>query len=233
MRYMGGKSRIAKHVAAAILADTPARQRYVEPFMGGGAITEHLAPHFHAKVLNDLHPELMAMWDAVLNNGWNPPGHITYEDYQELRYADEVTPLRGFVGFGCSFGGRWFEGYARDGNTNFAATSRRVVLRQARAIGPSDCHSVPFSELDVRPGDVVYCDPPYEGTKTYASKLGKFNHAHFWRIAEGWARAGAHVYVSEYRAPAGWAQVWQRVVVGQLDPRKQRTAPTEKLFTFR
>lgn len=36
MRYVGGKSRIAKHIEKVILDHKGERTRYIEPFMGGG-----------------------------------------------------------------------------------------------------------------------------------------------------------------------------------------------------
>ena len=34
---------------------------------------------------------------------------------------------RGFVGFGASFGGGWFAGYARGGYRNYAASLRAML----------------------------------------------------------------------------------------------------------
>ena len=38
MRYLGGKTRLAKHIANAILADTDRRGDYIEPMIGGGSV---------------------------------------------------------------------------------------------------------------------------------------------------------------------------------------------------
>lgn len=232
MRYMGGKSRISKALSEVILAHTDKREVYVEPFVGGGAMAEKMAPHFETVVLNDLHEDLMLMWDAVLNKGWIPPTEVSYEQYQELRYTKEPSALRGFVGFGCSFGGRWFEGYARYKDTNFAKSSHNVVLRQAKAIGNAICTQGSYTDLPPVEGvPVIYCDPPYEGTKGY--KGGAFPHEVFWAKAQEWAEAGADVFVSEYSAPVGWEPIWEKEVVGQLDLRKDRTKPVEKLFVWK
>ena len=45
MRYMGGKAKVARRIVAAILADTGARDVWYEPFVGGGNVMEHAAPH--------------------------------------------------------------------------------------------------------------------------------------------------------------------------------------------
>ena len=106
---MGGKSRISKELSEVILSHTDKRDVYIEPFVGGGAMAEKMSAHFAKVILNDLHEDLMLMWDAVLNKGWIPPTEVSFEEYQELRNA-EPSALRGFVGFSCSFGGKWFGG---------------------------------------------------------------------------------------------------------------------------
>ena len=53
-------------------------------------------------------------------------------------------------------------------------------------------------------GDVVYCDPPYEGTAGYGRG---FDHEAFWQ----WCRTrNFPVYISEYRAPEDFISVWSK-----------------------
>ena len=52
------------------------------------------------------------MWKE-LQKGWITPDIITKEDYYYIKEnKDEKPYLTGFVGFGCSFGGKWFGGLA-------------------------------------------------------------------------------------------------------------------------
>ena len=52
--------------------------------------------------------------------------------------------------------------------------------------------------------DVVYCDPPYEGTCSYGRL---FDHEAFWQ----WCRTRDFpVYVSEYRAPEDFISIWRK-----------------------
>src|ERR1700750_2056717 len=108
---MGGKTRIAKDLARAMLASTSERDVYVEPFVGAGSVAAEMVPFFDGAILSDASPDLIAMWQA-LQNGWEPPENVTLEEYEAQRHAP-VSALRGFVGYGCSFGGKWFGGYAR------------------------------------------------------------------------------------------------------------------------
>ena len=112
MRYLGGKSRIAKPILEVILANATERTGvYWEPFIGGGGMASKAAKHFNRCIYSDQDEDLMLMWEA-LATGWEPPEQVSEEEYKALRHA-EPSALRGFVGYGCSFGGKWFGGYAR------------------------------------------------------------------------------------------------------------------------
>lgn len=240
MRYVGGKSKIASRIAGAILGATDTRDLYLEPFVGGGSVLAKLAPHFKQSLAGDAHEDLILMWNEV-QRGWEPPAVIR-ERYQELRYDSNPSAERGFAGFGGSFGGRWFEGFARGGYNadgtarNHQAESVRAVTRIRDAIAGS---AVSFQWRDYRtwptedaPVHVIYCDPPYAGS-LHDYKSGAFSTEEFWDHAQHWAEGGHHVFVSEYKAPDGWVSIWegakrQSLVVGS-SPRDMRT---ERLFVY-
>jgi DNA adenine methylase len=202
MRYMGGKSRIGKEIVQAIIADGAPRDRWFEPFVGGANITVHAAPVFGKCLGMDAHPDLILMWKKVVEECWSPPHTVTREQYNELRHA-EPSALRGFVGFGCSFGGKWFGGYAKDHITgrSSALESTSAVTKQGSVFVK---HGVQFQHglFGSRPpaaGTVLYCDPPYEGTTTYSTD--PFDHNMFYKKLVEYAVGGAWVYVSEYAVP--------------------------------
>lgn len=211
MRYVGGKSRTAAAISREILSrvDADRRSVYIEPFMGGGAVFERLAPSFRLAFGGDTSPDLVMMWDAVVHDDWEPPEVVTETDYQVLRFSP-ASAMRGFVGFGGSFGGKFFGGYARGGVNSYGeprnhqGESARAVARIGERLRKADTVTY-FENIDYRvwvpaQGDVVYCDPPYAGTQGYA--VGAFDSAEFWRWAISWAVGGAHVFVSEFSAPA-------------------------------
>ena len=114
MRYQGGKSRIATSIAVAIERERESNQTFVSLFCGSCAVEAKLAPHFDRVICNDKHEYLIEMLKGV-QNGYELPEHISEEEYKYIKYhKDEDKVLTGFVGFGCSFGGRFFEGYARN-----------------------------------------------------------------------------------------------------------------------
>lgn len=240
MRYVGGKSRIAGQIAAAILEDLGPEHRgvYIEPFLGGASVFGRLGPHFRLAMAGDSQPDIAMLWDAVLRDGWRPPEVVTLAEYEELRWA-QPSPLRGFVGFGGSFGGKWFGGYARGGYEasgaprNHQAESARAVARIAGWL--EDTHTTvmhrPYDDWHVRAGDVVYSDPPYAGTQGY--ETGAFDSAAFWRRMDDWVERGARVYVSEYEAPPTWTPIWHAESRQSLAMADRRHSVTERLFTRR
>lgn len=237
MRYVGGKSRIARAIVDVIVERSPAATIAVEPFMGGGAVTAELAKRFELVLASDAHLDLMLMWRAVLN-GWTPPELVTETEYAELRNASP-SALRGLAGFGGSFGGKWFAGYARGGKTsagdarNHQGESARAVARIGRIMrgGHVATMHADYSSTPIIPGSVIYCDPPYASTQGYAT--GGFDSVEFWAWAEI-ASDVADVYVSEYAAPSWWTCVWQAEKRQSITlPSQGREVRTERLFTLR
>lgn len=231
--YQGGKGRIAKAIAEIILREGAGRSTYVEPFLGSAATFAAVAPRFRQAIGADVHEDLVLMWLEVLD-GWAPPESLSREEYDALRHA-EPSALRAFAGFPCSFGGKWFDGYARDpkSDRNFARAASRSILRRAEGMRGASILRADYRTLAryIGPDTVVYADPPYADTRAYAG-AGPFDSVEFWGVAEGWAEAGALVLVSEYAAPPGWREVWavERHTSTALDNRGARA--TDRLFTY-
>lgn len=69
MRFQGGKSKIAKHIAAVINAQPG--DVYVEPFVGGASVLALVDKP--VRLASDCHPELIAMWQGASD----PPGRVS------------------------------------------------------------------------------------------------------------------------------------------------------------
>jgi DNA adenine methylase len=229
MQYLGGKGRMAAALAEVVLSHVPPAHRIelLEPFLGGANSFEALAPHFQKTYVGDAHPDLVLMWQAIAN-GWSPPEFVTEDQYNALRNATP-SALRGFVGFGCSFGGKWFGGYARGApGRNYAQGSARAVSRIRALLKNVACiANVPFTAWPIVPGVVLYCDPPYAGTTGYAT--GSFDHAAFWRRMREWSDAGSYVFVSEESGPAELC-VWEHQKTMSVGVGNEKRARAEKLF---
>ena len=125
MQYFGGKSRIAKKLGAELQSRLKPNQTFVDLFCGSCNIVSNVKAE--KRVANDVHPQLMAMHRAV-QAGRVPPEVVTEEDYRLAKTSGE-DHVKGFVGFGCSFGGKYFGGYARGGaSRNYASNAKRAKL---------------------------------------------------------------------------------------------------------
>ena len=232
MRYLGGKFRIQKPLAAIInrvLLDTG--RNYYEPFCGSCYVLQNIqAPKRYA---SDAHKELIAMWQA-LQGGWTPPEHVSEHAYKLAQLGSVIIPEyeRGFIGFGCSFGAKWFAGYVTNNiMRNYALQSKNSVLRKVKHLT-----DVTFTRADfltvAMPDDnlVIYCDPPYEGTTGYKG-TPKFDHAAFWQRCRDLVSAGHIVLVSEYNVPDDFVCVWTiETKTGLRTTANGRETRIEKLF---
>lgn len=233
MRYVGGKHYLKKKIRAAILAHTPRRGPYFEPFVGGANSFEELAPHFGSLHISDLHEDLILLYKAIAS-GWEPPRSIDKATYDRLR-DDEPSSLRAFVGFGVSFGGKWFGGYAKDnpGECHFYAdASARRLLSVRNLLARSSIRHCSYDKIDPPSGSVVYCDPPYRGTLTFDG-VEPFDSDRFWLTAQQWAMRGVDVFVSEYAAPAGWRSIMDHdalLHVRRTSSKRERRI--ERLFVY-
>ena len=107
MQYFGGKQKIAKHIADFINSNT--HTHYVEPFCGSCNVASKV--NIKNKTLNDKNNYLIAMFQA-LKDGWIPPEIVSENDYQSAKKnQDKELHIAGFVGFACSFAGKFWGGY--------------------------------------------------------------------------------------------------------------------------
>ena len=238
MRYLGGKSRIAKDIVAQLPSPEVVGSVY-EPFCGGGAVTVALAQKYSVVQASDVHKDLIYMWRS-LQEGWTPPTEVSEELYQHWRYTEPTTQeeaaLKAFLGYGGSFGGRYFRGFARGGLTaggtprNHSQESRRRALSDVQQLtNVTFCSGDYEALIRAKPGDLVYCDPPYKDTTPY-SRTERFDYERFWGWADHLAETGVYVYVSEHQAPDGWVPIWSKAQHRSVK-RQGDVTTTERLFT--
>lgn len=241
MRYVGGKTRIASWVTEEILNVKGERDIFVEPFLGSAAVHVKLAPHFEHRFASDAHEDLMLMWKALCA-GWNPPEFVSRERYEELRQS-APSPERGLVGFGSTWGGKWFGGYVNTvydkhhsrETKPYLKAARTAVLKDANILRGSTLACLSFDQVHIEHPDrtVIYCDPPYAQTLGYRG-AGVFDSEYFWKVAQRWAEVGALVVVSEESAPVGWALLAERSRRAMLRVQAggDNALRSERLFVF-
>lgn len=228
MKYVGSKERHCKEILPIILKDRTGL--YVEPFIGGASVISKVdGPRIGA----DINPHVIALWSAI-RDGWTPPCSVTESEYRAAKQHQAVDALTAFIGFGCSFAGKWFGGYARGNDAkgnprNYAAESSRAAVKKAKGLQGSQLVHSSYDDLHIPDGSTVYCDPPYQGTQGYAT--GEFDHEKFWKWCDSLANRGCKVFVSEYNAPDGWGCVWEKQVNNTLDKNTGAKKGVERLFT--
>jgi DNA adenine methylase len=180
----------------------------------------------------DINPYLIACLTAA-RDGWIPPHTVTEAEYQAIKANMSAYPpeLVGFVGFGCSFGAKWWGGYARDnvGCRHHATEAADALRAQAPYLRGASLVCCSYDALDIPDGAIAYLDPPYANTTEYKHS-GAFDHTAFW----SWAcdlSARCRVFVSEYTAPDGWVCIWQRDQTTNIDNKQSRGFKAqERLF---
>lgn len=227
MQYLGGKTRIAKEIAAIVNAERRGRA-FWDPFCGGLSVSVQLAKGGPG-IVSDACAPLISMYQAV-RAGWVPPAIVSEDDYRACRALSDVDPRKAFAGFGCSFGGKWFGGYAR-GSGDYAGQSKRALERDIPALAGCAIERLDF--LAINPWAtadlVIYCDPPYAGTTGYGG-VPPFDHALFWSRVQGWESRGVPVFVSEYACPLPHRVLREKVHPLHVAGGGRAGARTERLF---
>jgi DNA adenine methylase len=207
VRYLGGKSRLAKCICAILEAERRPGQRFVDVFTGGANIVAGMSDR-GPRVANDGCEPLIVLYRAWLD-GWRPPAEVSEQLYHEIKARkDPSDPLTAFVGFGCSYGGKWFGTFARQPKTayNFARGTNNSLGRKLTRCRDVSFVCSDFADLEILHDDLVYCDPPYRGTAAYGYFRGFDYDLYLSKLTE-WS-AIADVFVSEYAAQADtWEQV--------------------------
>lgn len=208
MRYFGGKQRIARALVPELQKYIKEGQTFVDAFCGSCNIISKIKAD--RRIGNDLCEELIALHIAV-QQGWIPPSNVSLEEYAEVRVNPEIPKhLKGFIGFGCSFAGKYFGGYARGGEgRNYALNAKNSLLEKHQTMKDVEFLHGSYEDIDIPPNSVVYCDIPYKNTTGYS--VGHFNHDLFYEWAEKKSLEGNIVLVSEYghNVPSGWEVLWE------------------------
>lgn len=214
MKYMGSKSRLSKHIVP-ILNRFNDREFYIEPFVGEANIIDKV--DFMYKIGYDKNIYLIELL-AYVANGGKLPTTISEEEYYRVRDNKESFDLWyvGLVGFCASYGGRFFEGYPRGKKPNgeprdYTNEAIRNIEKQRNNLKNITFVSCDYKDLSIKNKMcLVYCDPPYKGSKPYKTNLlGKFDSNIFW----DWVRLESKynpVIVSEYEAPNDFICVWAK-----------------------
>jgi site-specific DNA-adenine methylase len=242
MKYLGGKHNIGKEIAAFMVKKCEGKcdpvdvKGYLEPFCGSLGVFKQMTDKGYKKyIASDIQPDLIEMWKELQDDKLKFPKEINEKKWFKLRDSKKPSALRAVAGFGMSFGGEFFQGYAQ----KYAGTSGRdfygEVKRSLNKIKPKiDYSNVKFYNKSYKKWNptnmLIYCDPPYKDTVGYSATEG-FNHDEFWDTMREWSKNN-YVFISEEAAPKDFKCVWKRQKRRTLN-KKVRDYKVEKLYMYR
>ena len=198
----------------------------------GSCSVESKVEGFSRKILNDKHEYLIELLNGV-KNGYDLPEHISEEEYKYIReHKDEDKVLTGFVGFGCSFAGKWFGGYARNKqNHNYCKASKNSLMKKMSTMADVEFDWRDYKSLFLK-GCLIYCDPPYANTTKYTG-VPDFDSEEFWNIMRAWSKDN-DVYISEYEAPDDFVSVLDIPTKTNIRDKSDNVCNrVEKLFKYK
>jgi len=228
MRYFGGKFRTSTQIANYInplIGD----KKYIEPFIGGSWVFSKIKAN--EKLGSDLNKYLSSLYNAILA-GWEIPDTITKELYTKIKNNKDKYPeeLVAFVGFGCSFSGKWFGGYAKSADRNYALNAKNSLIKKSKGFENSTFQYKDYRDYNVK-DCIIYCDPPYDETTKFDA-IGNFNTAEFWQTMRKWSKDNI-VFISEYIAPDDFENLLEMPTKMDMHTKNGKEMRVEKLFKLR
>lgn len=237
MKYLGGKHGIGKLVADFLINECPPDtvSGYLEPFCGSLGVFKNMTDKNYKKyIASDIQPDLIEMWKKIQNNTLKIPSSISEKQYNNLKDSPSPNAMKAVAGFGLSFGGKFFAGYAQKwaGNSgrNFLNEFKNSIEKIKPTIEKDNVQFLNKQYYDFKPNNMlIYCDPPYKSTEGYST--GDFDHDKFWDIMRKWSKNNC-VYISEESAPSDFKVVWKRKKRRTLD-KNERFYSYEKIYMYK
>ena len=190
----------------------------------------------------DLNEYLIELLNTVKDKCNILPKEISEDEYKSVMNNIENYDkwYVGFVGFLCSFGGKFFGGYARGKNNNgdyrnYADESYRNLMKQSKNLKDITFKNCSFQDINTNISNfVIYCDPPYRGTTKY--KTEEFPYEEFYQWCRNMAKNNI-VLVSEYNMPNDFECIWSKETIANFDSNRKsnddKNKRVEKLFIYK
>ena len=252
MRYSGSKKRFSKDIVPILMRDINKDTLFIDAFAGGMNIVSEV-PHPN-KIAIDINKYVIALWREIQKNGMtNIPMDVSEEMYYDIKKSyldsDNRYPdyIKGYVGNCCSYGGAWWNGYAKFNpkkNENHILEAYNGLKKQAENFkylketlficGDYDTmitQIMTYQEYN-KYEKVVYFDPPYADTKKYESD---FDNIKFWNNCRYFSENVKSVYTSEYTAPSDFKCIWKKEKKDGMKNTKKgekQNIKIEKLFIY-
>ena len=245
MRYSGSKRRFMKELTPILMEHVDKDTLFVDAFCGGANVISEI-PH-PLKIGFEINQYVWELWLHLKFNGLeNIPQEVSEEMYNDVK-RDYINKggkypgyIIGYVGVCCSYGGGWFNGYARynpkkkEDHIAEAYNGLKKQLENFKHLESTVFYNESYETFNPHNNKmVIYCDPPYANTKKYESD---FDHEKFWDWVRMMSqRDGVYVYVSEYEAPDDFKCVWEKKKkdgMGTTKTGKKQDEKVERLFVY-
>lgn len=246
IKYMGSKSRIAKHIVPIIqkYIDENKSAFYLEPFVGGANVIDKIkCPN---KFGSDKNKYLIALLKHVQSGG-QLYDSVSKDLYDKARAAFNNGDTSEFedwevgnIGFIASFNGRWFDGgYAKAGYEktkngqryrDYYREAKDNLMNQAPNLNGIEFRDCDYKRIIDPRGCVFYCDPPYANTKQYKN-AANFDYDEFWQTMRDWSKNNI-VIISEQNAPDDFEVIWEQPVSRSIKA-TDKSVSVEKLFKYK
>ena len=178
LRYPGGKTKVLKELSAYLPSKEGIEGKYIEPFVGGGAVFFNMDPE--RALLSDLNKELIDLYKGIKSyphKVWEifnsfPPGK---ESYYQIRNEDQMKkPIwyraaRTLYLNRTCFKGMWRHNQQGKFNVGYGGEERRWaithenIIELSKRLRKTDILNLDFEKilLKVEIGDFIFLDPPY------------------------------------------------------------------------
>lgn len=240
MKYQGNKQRFVGDILPIMLKEMENCNAFVDIFCGSCSVIQKV-PNKYVRIANDKNKYLIAMWKDLID-GKNFPTMITKKLYDEIRGcvhwdSDKYSEgLIGWCGFMASFNGRFVDGGYSGHNVKGSNGKTRDYIReniqntlpQIEELKGVKFYSGDYQDVKLPEKSLIYCDPPYKGTKQYYTSKD-FDYERFYKWLRDKKEEGHTIFVSEYDMPGDFTVVWEKDVKVAQNPTKTKKS-TEKLF---
>jgi DNA adenine methylase len=223
IKWAGGKSQLVQELVRLVPREF---NRYLEPFVGGGALFFYLRPK--VSLLNDLNEELMITYGIVKSRVEELIGLLDSYPYSKKFFYDlrsqnpgELDPLSRaarmiYLNRTC-FNGLYRVNKQNQFNVPFGyyrnpnicdELKLRSASRALRGVRLFNEDYKGLLEKEARKGDFIYLDPPYQPVSRY-SDFKRYTSSFFYeqdqrelaQLAFGLARRGCYVLASNSDTP--------------------------------
>ena len=241
MKYLGGKSKIVGNILPIMLNNYNG-DTFVDVFCGGCSVIENV-PNTYRRIANDKQKYLVAMWKSLTNDKMFPM-HIEKSLYDKVRdcaygrNCDFDDDFVGWVGFMASFNGRFVDAGYSGHNVLLKSGKKRDyiteninnTLKQVDKLKGVEWHYGDYFECPIPKNSLIYCDPPYCGTKQYMTSKN-FDYEMFYDWCRAMKEDGHTVFISEYNMPSDFKCIWEKEITNSMNPTITKKL-IERLFTL-